>query len=352
MSHPVVQVFREVERNFTENVCRPKSVQINLTNVCYSNCQSCGKKTWPQDSLKKDRVLDLIKELAHMGCESIVLSGGEPFAYGSDIISVIKTALVNNVRVGILTSGILNGKLQEEVLPFMNSLEWVKVSIDAANPDLFKEVRGVDAFNTIVENVRVWKEHNFYLKIRNNATISSLNSDQFFPLIVLGHNLGIETHFYPVHTHEGLLLTEENIDDYREVVDRILCGMYGDKIKSYVLGKTNLLQFIDLYHRKRPTTCFMPYAHLVIDANGDIFYCCRTMNDNDVYENRDMQYCAGNIYDGKLIDVLETKQAKDLRRRLSNACAPMCTFCDRYNYVNNLFLQYIETKSDRKPIFL
>ena len=353
--HPVVRQFGSIWERFTNNKTVPVSAQINLTNICFSSCQSCQKKTWPQVEIPLNKVLSIIDELSSLGCESILLSGGEVFSY-INLATVIQAATNKGIKVGLLTSGIIHKLfIPSDLKSIFEKVFWVKVSIDSADNKRFHEIRGINALQEVIKNIGLMREINPNLKIRNNATISSLNAKEFIPLMKLGKSLGIETHFYPVHTHEGLLLTYDEIEDYYSTVE-LIRSAYMNKslvqIREYVESKTNFFQFGNLLKRKKPKMCFIPTSHIIIDADGEVFYCCRTLNDNDEFSKRDLQYSIGNALQFQINKLLSGEKAETVRQLLFCANEDACNQCDRYNYVNELFTSFVDIRNNNTPTFL
>ena len=57
-----------------------KSLQINVTNICASNCIMCKKKTWPQNHMSKN-LMDWILADKRSKISSVFLSGGDPLLH-------------------------------------------------------------------------------------------------------------------------------------------------------------------------------------------------------------------------------------------------------------------------------
>ena len=57
--------------------CPPISVQLNITNNCACKCVMCKKHEWDLKPIELITAIPLLNELASMGTETIVFSGGD-----------------------------------------------------------------------------------------------------------------------------------------------------------------------------------------------------------------------------------------------------------------------------------
>jgi MoaA/NifB/PqqE/SkfB family radical SAM enzyme len=122
---------------------RPISAQFRITDRCPFSCVYCDKPIQQADSHVDDR---FIARLLELGIKSIVLTGGEPTVYENFDADVEK--LAQNFKLGIVTTLIKYRRTLE------THFEWVKVSLDSVNPDIYASIRGFDAVNTVLNNMR------------------------------------------------------------------------------------------------------------------------------------------------------------------------------------------------------
>ena len=155
------------------------NVQINLLNKCTSRCKSCRKYLWPNEELGFDDVCKTLKVLKqNFNLQTVLFSGGDPLLY-NNFEKVIDFCVDNGIVFSVITTLITKDK--KLLKKIAEKAYRIHVSIDAQEPRLYKNIRGVDAFEIVNENV------NFVNKIRANfglipirisATIGAINFQQ------------------------------------------------------------------------------------------------------------------------------------------------------------------------------
>lgn len=109
---------------------RLRSCVWEITLACCFSCRYCGSKAGAarKDELHTDECLDVVRQLAELGCERVSLIGGEVFM--RDDWKVIAQALISRgIRVVIITNGFLfDDRLIEDLRQLR--IESVAVSLD------------------------------------------------------------------------------------------------------------------------------------------------------------------------------------------------------------------------------
>lgn len=325
----------------------PLSFQINLLNKCFQKCIGCAKPTWPDVELTLKKTQDILQWLAINGGKSVVFSGGEPLLY-NDFNEVIKIAVDNELEVGILTSALWKSTLNvEEVVANSN---YIAVSLDGASDEVYAKTRGVDCLPQIIQNMRkisvIKRERQLKVRLKVHATISKYNVHEMADILRLAENLYFdECNFFPIHTYEELKVDAKYVND-----------IYENMIKTSKSGvhiKTNVMSFMSMTKRTKPPLCIMPWIHAFIDANGDVFFCCRLADDNGSFENRDKSVVVGNVNEMNMEELWHGERAKDLRLRIYKANENVCKQCDRYNALNFNYSKWLNIEDEKqKEIFL
>lgn len=339
-----------ISGNLNDTRTIPLSFQINITNKCYQKCLGCRKYEWPNVKLDFQTVKNMIEWLASKGADSVVLSGGEPTAH-PDFIKILEVIKQNGLGVRVITSAMWPAHLDLGYMVTM--IDFMTISIDGADKDIYEKCRGIDSLDIITKNIEklnVYKQKlNPDLKIRCSATISNVNLYDMNNIFDLCNRLKFdECNFYPMHTWNDFKVSNLTEQDVIKAVTDV--ESYTASVKSKM--KTNISSFVETMSRKKPPICIVPWLHAFVDANGDVFYCCRTADDNGSYDNRNEDYIIGNIIKEPIEKVWNSQRAMDLRKRLYEAKEPMCYFCDRYNGINHAYFDYLKSKSDTKKIYL
>ena len=136
----------------------PDELYVETTNRCNLKCLTCPQ-SWGMDEQPADltaaqveRILGLFPDVRR-----VVLHGiGEPLL-NKDLPSIISAVKRRGAYALFNTNGLLlRGRVAEAIAA--GDLDELRVSNDAATPQTYQLVRGVDGFGRIVENLRRFAE--------------------------------------------------------------------------------------------------------------------------------------------------------------------------------------------------
>ena len=130
----------------------PISVELSLTNDCNLKCAWCCDSTVRQKHpghADKEILFDLFRDLQEGGTKGITIEGGGEPTMHPDFEEIIKKIRDHDMAVGLSTNGVQH----EKVLSNIDSFEWIRVSLDADNPNTFKEHKGFDGFEKVMKNI-------------------------------------------------------------------------------------------------------------------------------------------------------------------------------------------------------
>ena len=328
------------------------SVQMNLLNMCTSHCQTCRKYLWPNVQLDVDTVKLTLKVLKErFGLSTVVFSGGDPMLY-KNLSEVLEYCKEIDVKFSLITTLITKN---EDLLRYIAENAYrIHVSVDSVDSDLYAKIRGVgsNALSIAKDNIKFIQSiriKNNMIPIRISSTMSKLNYNEPVFIYRFAKNTGCLLNFYKVHTWKEMEMNnvESNIfykQMYKIVMDE----------KNNCKTITNSRAIIDSFfaydtesaHCKK---CYLPHINCTIDSNGDIYPCCKLLNDNGEYGEQ-TEFVYGNII-GKNEDEIEI----EFNKRLSNTYPLDCSFCkncaDRYNGLLSE-LEIIKDTQMKKPLFL
>ena len=137
----------------------PISVEMTLTNACNLKCVYCSDnelrlRQGHNQEMDLDVVERLFEDLSQGGTKGVVLEGGgEPTLY-RHFKQVVDIAKKNKLGLGLITNGTV--ALDENIL---KEFEWIRVSLDASTAKEYFELKGVDAFERVVNNIENYKKH-------------------------------------------------------------------------------------------------------------------------------------------------------------------------------------------------
>ena len=178
--------------------------------------------------------------------------------------------------------------------------------------------------------------------------MSKLNFDEPLSIYDFAKETGCLLNFYKVHTWEEMEMnTLQEFEFYNQM--RVIALDEKKNFKTI----TNSRAIIDMMYSYDTESahckkCYLPNINCTIDSNGDIYPCCKLLNDNGEYGEQ-TKFAYGNIT-GKSEDELE----EEFNKRFLKDYPLDCDFCkscaDRYNGL----LSELETikENHRNPLFL
>ena len=304
----------------TKKIVAPICCEIDLVDgFCNNKCKHCFFGTNEKFSpvlMDTIRAKQLIDELNNLGVKGIELSGGGEPTTHPNIKEIVTYAYKLGMDIGIVTNGCLLEQLEE----CYHMFTFIRVSIDAATPETYKKVHGVDCFHKVVENLkRVVKSGNgdklgvgYLITGTNNCDI--IPAAQFFKEIgcrfLQYRPASLKESFPDIIWQESKHLVEEAVkyaDHTFQIVD---AGIKWEHI------------FAERQYTKCTTSCLVA----VVKANGDVPICVLKRNDEAM--------CLGNIYENTFKDIYFSKRHEEIidNNDLSK-CRKPCKH-DSYNIIH------------------
>lgn len=121
---------------------RPSLISWNLTRMCNLRCPHCylsaGRRS--KDELTTDECLRLLDDMAELGTEMLILTGGEPLLR-KDIYDLCRAASGRGFLVVMGTNGVLIDEVVAERLVACG-VRGVGISIDSLDPEVHDGFRG------------------------------------------------------------------------------------------------------------------------------------------------------------------------------------------------------------------
>lgn len=337
------------------------SIQTNLTNVCPQHCIMCNKPEWAKIQKGRDAALDpehTAQELNSLPyLETVVLSGGDPMNYRhlKEYLSAIKEP----IKFGMFTTGLDNAINRYPDLP-LERFGYIRFSIDGATPETWASIRGSvpRAYSVAWQNVvdtsgsfkRMFGQVQGKEKVRVQFTIQDKNIRELPTMMDKCFRHDIPIYGYWVHDYQ--VVKPEDVDWLRKTLAYMMNGAFGSWARQWTNAE-DIIQTGDKVPMKiDPKDCVIPYVHAFIDTDGSVFTCCYLVGDNLPFDQRDMKYSYGNIYDTPLADILSKTNVERIAALHINSANEICSSCmaakSRYYKVN---LEAIQLQ-ERRPTFL
>jgi MoaA/NifB/PqqE/SkfB family radical SAM enzyme len=300
----------------------PITVELDMTNICSHRCQECvvnyfriNDRSFLAPRLAKKIILQLAKNKIK---GLIFTGGGEPLC-NPCTLDMVKLARSKGLDVGFITNGSLLDYKSSSVL--LNNCTWLRVSLDAGSPRVFKLTHGLDRneFDKIIKNIALLVKIKKKIKSLCTIGIGFLTSDYTKPdmlkATLLASRLGVDyLQFRPMQIHNGGKFGYHWTDVHSEIEKCMKHSSNGFQVlcSQYKYEMINDIRF-GRYYKK----CYGQQFATVISASGKMYICCHTRG----YE----KYCIGDLNRQKFKEIWDSKRRQDAIKSIDfKDCIPLC----------------------------
>ncbi|HEX55440.1 MAG: hypothetical protein DRO95_00130 [Candidatus Altiarchaeales archaeon] len=314
--------------NSTNPWAGPLKIQWAVTYNCNSRCRFC--ECWKRykdkfdDELTTEDGIKLIDQLIDLDTISISFTGGEPLLR-EDIFKLITYASERGIlHTTISTNGLLLDKYSDKLIN--SGLTAIYVSMDSADAETYRDIRGVDAFDKVISSVKkILNERNNKRKpkVLFNITMNNYNIDQIPRIIELGREIGLDgITLQPVHDsprdhltihEESIRIPKENILKVEQVIKN--CSK---EIGSFLKHPEGYYNKFPIFFAKpealKKIRCFAGLVIAHIDAYGNVYPC----------EEKFAKF--GNIREKSLREIWFSDNADSIRNRIKKGDHPICWY--------------------------
>jgi radical SAM protein with 4Fe4S-binding SPASM domain len=336
---------------------RPREVEMRLTWACDAHCEQCGMHDFVRISgpsyshrLPVERVLELLSELAELGCESVLFSGGEV-----TLVSALHRILGHASAVGIAPhinthGGNLTPDYCDRLLD--SGLAGLMVSLDSGDPtqhDTIRKLPGLFAAATAgLSYLRSRRPDQRDLFMLINSVIMKESYANIPRLVDAVAATGVgELSLSPLSVDNAwddwanyntdLKLTpEDELRLERQVLpDALERAARGGVTLRY--PGTPLPDGTVELHRSflnpQPVNCSVVHYHSVINVNGDVIPCCYSSPGT---------YSVGNVRESSFAAVWNGDPYAEFRQGCFPARYEMCATCSQHRNENELLQRWFE----------
>lgn len=247
---------------------------ILVTERCNSRCRHCGyggSALSQAMEMPTETILGLISEAAAMGCDRIILSGGEPMLR-NDIVELFRhtCSLGIDSTCALCTNGSLIDREKAVQLASANPSGRVVLSLDGHTEELHDAIRGFPgSFRRVLAAVDYLKEafgNTGHIGI--NTVINSDNVAQAERIIDVVAGLGIRSHkLVPVYSRCAA--------ESHALSDHELAGLFHRAKHLRKRAEHHHIELVNLspYARVETAGCHVPSFLSFVDSRGRIYGC-------------------------------------------------------------------------------
>jgi radical SAM protein with 4Fe4S-binding SPASM domain len=320
----------------------PVCLYLETTNRCNLLCTTCPR-TYEQLEPEADMPWELFTSLIdqYPNIARVVLHGiGEPMLV-KDLAQRVKYLKDRKIYVLFNTNGTLLTKANGRAL-IEAGLDELRVSLDAAEAEVFQMVRGKDFFDKIVANVKNFTEMQRQMnaaKPRVSLWLTGLREtvDQLPNFVRLAHSIGVGevylqrlVFFEDPMSENSLARAESALFEHTTEREEALIREAGSVAKELGVmfsasGAVDPGESIKMQRSDSPwSLCRRPWSLMYITANGRVLPCCIAPFSMKGYGS----FTLGNATQSSLREIWNGPEYQRFREGLlTSAPPPACANC-------------------------
>ena len=333
----------------------PEWADIRVTENCNSRCITCyAWKNKSKGELTTEEIKDALHQMKGIGIKNVVFIGGEPLLRKDIGVLVKEASLLNFKDIIVVTNGLLLEAKAEELLE--SGVTHITVSIDGIGTTN-DEIRGIaDSYEKSISGIkavqRLKKEMNSNVSVTIITTLLlNQNVDEIRKMVEVSRSIGVHWFFNLLDPNVNIfkeipfseLLVKDGkkidatIDYIKQVCERDSqlipsCDHMLEFARTYLKGKS-LVEKINPYDFH----CVHGHKLLYLGSHGEIYPGCYAMDP------------IGNIRKDKLQDIVSSKQAKKIAKKMYMMDCPGCTNRYEFNIASKHLLSHLLHCRKKKP---
>ena len=324
----------------------PRDLYVEVTNRCNSRCQTCVR-TFEQLEPLRDLRLPEFRAIVDQfdTLDRLVLHGiGEPLL-NAELIEMIHYVQVRQPSARVLFNSnaiLLDENWQKALIEV--GLDEYRVSLDAATPATYARIRGVDAFETVVRNVRQFARVLRGIE-RPRLSLWCMAMRENLPelpaLLDLAAEIGVPEVYVQrlVLIDHGLAQAEQSLYGQLQAQEEAALTQAAERASAHGLafrasgltspekslrGQTGEpVSFASIQDRPY-SACYRLWTTTYITANGNVLPCCISPFSTTDYAG----LILGNVFDSSFAEIWNGEKYTARRAALHTA-HPLhpCEFC-------------------------
>ena len=309
----------------------PIHLQYEPSSRCNLNCIHCEhhkNRKSPANAAFDDfkKVYDSVNPLY------ITLSGyGEPLMC-KELPRMIRYAREKGAQVNTTTNGVLLKTCAGALIE--NGLQLLNVSLDSANEEIYKKIRGQDVLPMIIDNIKHFnslRRSQFSpIKLRLSMVIQEANVHELKEFVELSKELEADSLIFQIvetgflKQRPGDVVGDMTQEQLRKALEKAASELKELKIPSNIAWLVRHLDMLWQHHilrkENRCRQCRKIWHSVYIKVNGAICPCCNFVTD-------DIEM--GNVNAGEFMEALNSKRFQSFRRSLAKGKRPFkpCKVC-------------------------
>jgi Fe-coproporphyrin III synthase len=159
-------------------------VTLYVTERCNSRCVTCDHWRHGRTDASLASITGLLPSLESLGTRMVALSGGEPLLH-PEWVQIAQLLKSRGLELWLLTSGLSLAKHARRAGALF---DYITVSLDGTDSETYAAIRGVDAFDKVLEGIRSVANYGVAPSIR--VTLQRANYRQLPIFVDLARTIG------------------------------------------------------------------------------------------------------------------------------------------------------------------
>jgi len=271
-------------------------VVLYLTDGCNSRCVTCDIWRNPRRNMSMELVENIASTFRELGVRWVLLSGGEAMQHPR-WSEIARRFRAEGTHVMLLTNGLL---LRKQIADVLASVDEVIVSLDGGTAETYAAIRGIDAFDLVMEGIRAVRSGG--LPVTTRTTLQRANFREM-PLIIEAAKAADVSHisfltvdvsnqiaFGPRFAADPLIpmehepttsaLTEQEVEVFAQVLDDVEARFADDFASGRIAEPPHKLRQMVSYFSAineegdfPSPRCNAPHFSTVIEVDGTLRPC-------------------------------------------------------------------------------
>ena len=294
----------------------PEEIQIEPTVRCNMDCVMCDSRA---RNRAPDMSIDVFKRIIDQlnGVKTLGMHGLGESLLNKNFPEMVEYALSKGFNVRFNTNVSM---MTPEIATRMISagLNEIRFSIDAPNRQIFKQLRGVDLFEQVIEKAKG------FIKLRGTKKLPYVklvivlmkeNLNHLNEMIELGTEIGVDEIF--VQNMQSW--TRKEFRENESLEHSIFALDKAELEKAYLRVKQGRVKISLPPLEEGKFNCTWPYTGAWISVEGFLCPCC------ECHDPRILNF--GNVLERPIIELWNSQEYNDFRKVFDEGNAKICQEC-------------------------
>ncbi len=216
---------------------------VYITDGCNSRCTMCDIWHNPRRNMSMDLVDELVQQAQKLQTRWVLLSGGEAMQHPAwhEIANRFRSA---GIRTMLLTNGLL---IKKQIDRFAGNVDDLIVSLDGGTAQTYETIRGVDAFELVLQGIKLAKSEG--LAVTTRSTIQRQNFREMPDMIRMALSAGAESVSFLAIDVSNPFAFGERFDEAISLTDTIQALTHDDVVELEQIIDRLEVDFADEFRR-------------------------------------------------------------------------------------------------------